>query len=82
MLTELQSQLNLPIYKLITDCPTRWNSTFYMQLLSVVAPDGATCIVSDNDDDDRAQEETPFRKKKTYLSDHFDEKVKNKKKAE
>ena len=34
-------------------------------LLSVEAPDGATCVVSD--DDDRAQEETPVRKKK-YLS--------------
>ena len=30
MLTELQGQLNLPVHKLINDCPTRWNSTFYM----------------------------------------------------
>ena len=29
-LKELQVQLNLPDHKLITDCPTRWNSTFYM----------------------------------------------------
>ena len=29
-LKELQGQLNLPNPKLIKDCPTRWNSTYYM----------------------------------------------------
>ena len=29
-LKELQEQLNLPHCKLITDCPTRWNGTYYM----------------------------------------------------
>ena len=29
-LKELQVQLKLPGYKIITDCPTRWNSTYYM----------------------------------------------------
>ena len=29
-LKELQVQLKLPDYKIITDCPTRWNSTYYM----------------------------------------------------
>jgi len=29
-LKEFQEQLNLPHHKLITDCPTRWNSTYYM----------------------------------------------------
>ena len=30
MLTELQGQLNPPVTKLVNDCPTRWNSTFFM----------------------------------------------------
>ena len=30
MLTELQGQLNLPVHKLINDCPTRWNNTINM----------------------------------------------------
>ena len=29
-LKEFQGQLNLPNHKLVTDCPTRWNSTYYM----------------------------------------------------
>ena len=29
-LKELQVQLKLPGYTVITDCPTRWNSTYYM----------------------------------------------------
>ena len=29
-LTELQEQLSLPKHKLLSDCPTRWNSTYYM----------------------------------------------------
>ena len=29
-LKELQEQLSLPNHKLIKDCPTRWNSTYYM----------------------------------------------------
>lgn len=29
-LKELQVQLKLPANKIITDCPTRWNSTYYM----------------------------------------------------
>ncbi|XP_065895777.1 zinc finger BED domain-containing protein 4-like [Dysidea avara] len=29
-LTELQVQLSLPKHKLLSDCPTRWNSTYYM----------------------------------------------------
>ena len=29
-LTELQEQLSLPKHKLPSDCPTRWNSTYYM----------------------------------------------------
>jgi len=29
-LTELQEQLSLPKHKLLSDCPTRWNSIYYM----------------------------------------------------
>ena len=29
-LTELQEHLSLPKHKLLSDCPTRWNSTYYM----------------------------------------------------
>ena len=29
-LTELQEQLSLPKHKLLSDSPTRWNSTYYM----------------------------------------------------
>ena len=29
-LTELQEQLSLTKHKLLSDCPTRWNSTYYM----------------------------------------------------
>ena len=29
-LTELQEQLSLMKHKLLSDCPTRWNSTYYM----------------------------------------------------
>ena len=29
-LTELQEQLSLPKHKLLSDCPTRWNSTYYI----------------------------------------------------
>ena len=29
-LKELQVQLKLPAYKIMSDCPTRWNSTYYM----------------------------------------------------
>ena len=29
-LKEYQVQLNLPNHKLVTDCPTRWSSTYYM----------------------------------------------------
>ena len=29
-LKELQGHLNLPNHKLIKDCPTGWNSTYYM----------------------------------------------------
>ena len=31
-LKELQVQLKLPVQKLISDCPTRWNSTYYILL--------------------------------------------------
>ena len=41
-----------------------------MRIVSVEAPDGSTCVISDNDDDG-AQEETPVRKKKC-LWNHFD----------
>ncbi|XP_065895780.1 zinc finger BED domain-containing protein 4-like [Dysidea avara] len=29
-LTQLQEQLSLPKHKLLSDCPTRWNNTYYM----------------------------------------------------